>query len=141
MAEGLEIVHIEKIEDDMWGAIGGGIQNYNNQKAGDDHGKRLCFVVYGPQKEIAGGVIAVTYWDWLYIDLMWMKEELRGHGYGSQLLELAEEEARNRGAKHAYLDTFSFQAPEFYKRHGYQVFGELKDFPRGHRRYFLTKDL
>jgi GNAT superfamily N-acetyltransferase len=141
MAEEYKIVHIEKIEDDMWGVIGGGIQNYNNQKAGDDHGKRLCFVVYGPEKEIAGGVIAVTYWDWLYIDLMWMKEELRGHGYGSQLLGLAEEEARKRGAKHVYLDTFSFQAPEFYKRHGYQVFGELKDFPHGHQRYFLTKDL
>jgi len=141
MAEEYEIVHIEKIEDEIWGAIGGGIQDYNNQKAGEDHGKRLCFVVFDPEKKIAGGVIAVTYWDWLYIDLMWMKEELRGHGYGSKLLELAEEEARKRGAKHVYLDTFSFQAPEFYKRHGYQVFGELKDFPHGHQRYFLTKDL
>jgi hypothetical protein len=41
----------------MWGTIGGGIQDHNNQKAGDDHGKRLCFVVYGPEKEIAGGVM------------------------------------------------------------------------------------
>jgi hypothetical protein len=54
---------------------------------------------------------------------------------------MAEAEARQRGAQHAYLDTFSFQAPGFYKKHGYQVFGELQDFPPGHQRYFLTKQL
>jgi hypothetical protein len=48
---------------------------------------------------------------------------------------------RRRGAKHAHLDTFSFQAPGFYHKHGYRVFGELPDFPPGHRRYYLTKDL
>jgi len=88
-----------------------------------------------------GGVIGATVWDWLNINLMWIKEDLRGCGYGQQLLELVEEEARKRGAKHAYLDTFSFQAPEFYKKIGCQVFGELNDFPDGHTRYFLKKEL
>lgn len=46
-----------------------------------------------------------------------------------------------RNARHAYLDTFSFQAPGFYQRAGYRVFGELPDFPAGHRRYFMTKEL
>jgi len=54
---------------------------------------------------------------------------------------IAEDEARHRGAKNAYLDTFSFQAPDFYKKHGYRVFGELQDFPPGHQRHFLTKRL
>jgi len=40
-----------------------------------------------------------------------------------------------------YLDTFSFQAPAFYQRHGYQVFGTLPDFTPGHQRYFFTKQL
>ena len=96
---------------------------------------------YLPEKVVRGGVIGATYWNWLYIDLMWLKEEFRGQGYGHQLLTLAEAEARNRGAKHAYLDTFSFQAPAFYQQHGYKVFGELQDFPPGHQRYFLTKAL
>jgi len=56
-------------------------------------------------------------------------------------LAQAEDEARKRGAKKAYLDTFSFQAPEFYKKYGYKVFGELKEFPPGHQRYYLTKEL
>jgi hypothetical protein len=53
----------------------------------------------------------------------------------------AKDEARKRGAKNVYLDTFSFQAPDFYQRHGYQVFGELADFPPGHRRCFFAKQL
>ena len=56
-------------------------------------------------------------------------------------MEVAEAEARQRGAQNAYLDTFSFQAPDFYKKLGYQVFGELPDFPTGHQRYFLKKEL
>jgi N-acetylglutamate synthase-like GNAT family acetyltransferase len=72
---------------------------------------------------------------------LWVKDELRGRGYGHRLLTLAEHKARQRGAKNAYLDTFSFQAPNFYKQHGYQVFGELQDYPPGHQRYFLTKQL
>ncbi|HSJ52854.1 MAG TPA: GNAT family N-acetyltransferase, partial [Anaerolineae bacterium] len=90
---------------------------------------------------VVGGVIGATFWDWFYINLMWIKEELRGRGYGHQLLTLAEDKARERGARHAYLDTFSFQAPDFYKQHGYEVFGELQDFPPGHQRYFMTKEL
>jgi GNAT superfamily N-acetyltransferase len=141
MAEEYQIVKVEKPEDIPWEIIGGGISQYNEQKAGDDQGQNLCFVLRGPDQMIVGGIIGATYWDWFYVNLMWIKEEFRGHGYGHRLLSLAEDEARQRGAKHAYLDTFSFQAPDFYKQYGYQVFGELKDFPRGHQRYFLKKRL
>jgi len=82
-----------------------------------------------------------VYWGWLYVDLLWIEEELRGRGYGHRLLTRVEDEARKFGAKHAYLDTFSFQVPDFYKQHGYQVFGELQDFPPGHQRYFMKKEL
>jgi len=86
-------------------------------------------------------VISAIHWDWFYLDLMWIKEEFRGQGYGRQLLKLAEDEARALGAKRAYLDTFSFQAPDFYKKFGYEIFGELKDFPEGHQRHYFTKEL
>ncbi len=66
---------------------------------------------------------------------------MRGQSYGQRLLALAEEEARKRGAEYAYLDTLSFQAPEFYKKQGYEIFGTLEDFPKGHQRYFMTKAL
>jgi GNAT superfamily N-acetyltransferase len=141
MDQTYQIVYVEKPEQSVWGIVGYGISDYNAQKAGDEHAQRICFAVQGLDHEVFGGVVAVIYWDWLYIDLMWLREELRGCGYGSQLLTLVEEEARKRGAKNAYLDTFSFQAPGFYQKHGYRVFGELKDFPAGHQRYFMTKQL
>jgi ribosomal protein S18 acetylase RimI-like enzyme len=136
-----EEYRITYVDEPEWGVIGGGIRDYNNQQAGDGHAVNLCFALYAPDQTIVGGVIGETHWNWLYISLMWVKDELRGRGYGHRLLTLAEEEGRKRGATNAYLDTFSFQAPEFYKKYGYQVFGELQNFPPGHQRYYLTKQL
>ena len=141
MDQKYHIVNVGRPEDAEWSAVGGGINQYNTQRAGDTKHKSLCFMLHNADGEIVGGIIGSTYWDWLYVDLLWLREELRGQGYGHQLLTAAEKEARERGAKNAYLDTFSFQAPDFYKQHGYQVFGTLEDFPVGHQRYFLTKEL
>ena len=132
---------IEYMEEPAWEIIGQGISDYNAEQAGDDQGKNLCFVLRGADQKVVGGVIAATYWDWLYINLMWIQAEYRGKGYGARLLALAEEEGKRRGAKHSYLDTFSFQAPGFYQQYGYEVFGVLENFPAGHQRYFLKKEL
>ena len=141
MAEEYKLVHIEKPEEAAWGIIGNGLSTYNIEKAGDNKFERLCYAIQNKEEEIVGGILGEIYWGWLYIDLLWVKDELRGQGYGHQLLGKLEEEARQRGAKHAYLDTFSFQVPDFYKDHGYEVFGELQDFPVGHQRYFFRKEL
>jgi len=135
------INYVANPEEFAWGTIGRGVGDYNEQQAGDNKFQRLCFALYAPDEEIVGGVLGETYFDWLYVDLLWVKEELRGRGYGRRLLTLAEEEAQQRGAKNAYLDTFSFQAPGFYQQCGYEVFGELQDFPPGHLRYFFKKQL
>ncbi|KAA0269786.1 MAG: N-acetyltransferase, partial [Chloroflexi bacterium] len=94
-----QIKQVEKIEDPIWEAIGGGINSFNEDQAGPENAKRICFVVYDADEKIAGGVIALTYWNWLYIDLMWLRPDLRRKGYGARLLALAEEEARKRGAQ------------------------------------------
>jgi GNAT superfamily N-acetyltransferase len=141
MDQEYQIVNLGTPGDAEWSAVGGGISQYNKQAAGDTNYQALCFMLHSADDKVVGGVIGATYWDWLYIDLLWVKEELRGQGYGHRLLTVAEEEARKRGAKNAYLDTFSFQAPDFYEQHGYRVFGTLDGFPAGHQRYFMTKEL
>ncbi len=141
MDEEYDIIAVEKPDDSVWDVVGWGLHHHNTQLAGDPQSQLLCFVLRTPNQETVGGLIGKTYWDWFYIDLLFIKEELRGCGYGHRLLEMAENEARKRGAKNVYLDTFSFQAPDFYTQHGYRVFGELKDFPPGHQRYFFTKQL
>jgi GNAT superfamily N-acetyltransferase len=72
--------------------------------------------------------------------LLWLAEEVRGQGFGSQLLSMAEGEARQRGCHHAFVDTTSFQALPFYQKCGYTLYAQLEDFPPGHRRYFLKKE-
>ena len=141
MNEGYEIKYVENPDRSVWGVIVNGLKEFNSRNAGEDQMRELCLALYSPDQEIVGGVIAETYWNWLFVNVMWVKEELRGQGYGAQLLKMTEEEAIKRGAQYAYLDTFSFQAPEFYSRNGYKVFGELKDFPPGHQRFFYEKEL
>ncbi len=141
MEEEYKIACIEEPGDIPWATVGGGVSDYNTQQAGDDQGRNLCFVLRGPDEEVVGGIIGETHWNWLYINLMWIRDELRGRGYGQRLLVLAEEEGRKRGAEFAYLDTFSFQAPGFYQKYGYEVFGQLAEFPPGHQRYYMKKAL
>ncbi|HQF62987.1 MAG TPA: GNAT family N-acetyltransferase [Anaerolineaceae bacterium] len=142
MSADYQIVQVDHPGQAAWGIIGQGISDYNQQQAGEgSKGQVLCYALQGPDEVIVGGVIGIIYWDWLSIDLLWVKAELRGRGFGQRLLALVEDEARRRGATHAHLDTFSFQAPEFYKKLGYRVFGELPNFPAGHTRYYFTKEL
>ena len=141
MDEEYQIAYVEKPEESAWGIIGRGVGSYNEQQAGENKFHRLCFALHAPDREIVGGVLGEIYWNWLYIDLLWVKDDLRGRGFGRRLMMIAENEARQQGAKNAYLDTFSFQAPDFYKKLGYEVFGDLPDYPAGHQRFFLTKQL
>jgi ribosomal protein S18 acetylase RimI-like enzyme len=90
---------------------------------------------------IVGGLIGELLWGWLRIDILAVAEELRGGGWGRRLVEEVERVAVAAGCHGSWVDTFSFQAPGFYRRLGYQVFGELPDYPTGHRRYFLAKRL
>lgn len=88
---------------------------------------------------LIGGVLASIVWDWLAIDALWVENEFRGRGYGRQLLAKAEEIARSRGCTHSRLDTFDFQARDFYERVGYTVYAQLDGFPPGHVQFHMTK--
>jgi len=129
----------EHAKDEDMRRIGEGLGKYNLAQTGRDDFRRLNIFVRDSDSAILGGVIGGTYWGWLYIDLLWIDESVRRAGYGRKLLKA--EEAINRGCTQVFLDTFSFQARPFYEKHGYTIFGELKDFPSGHSRYFLQKTL
>jgi GNAT superfamily N-acetyltransferase len=137
----METYRIVASESPEWSLVGGGLHAYNVQQAGDPDSRTISYILCGPDEEAVGGLIGEVHWGWFYINLVWLREDVRGRGYGHRMLALAEEEARRHGARHAYLDTFSFQAPDFYRRHGYDVFGVLADFPPGHQRLYMVKDL
>jgi GNAT superfamily N-acetyltransferase len=122
-------------------AIQQAIYAYNRSKAGDQQYAQLTIFLRDSRGQLVGGLVGSTYWRWLTTDFLWVAEDLRGKGYGRQLLVAAEREALRRGCKHACLETFSFQAKGFYEKLGYVAFGALDDFPGEHRRYFLRKKL
>jgi len=90
---------------------------------------------------IQGGVLGYSQWGWLHIQVLWVAEEHRRQGYGQRLIEEAEQEARQRGCTHSRLATYSFQAPAFYEKLGYQVWGTLDGYPPGYTSYALRKEL
>jgi GNAT superfamily N-acetyltransferase len=90
---------------------------------------------------IRGGISGGIWGGWLHIVALWVDEDLRRRGYGRRLVELAEAEARAAGARHAFLETHSFQAPALYRSLGYEVFGELPDYPPGGSQLFLRTEL
>ena len=90
-------------------------------------------------KIIAGCVARIYCWNVAYIDTLWVDENYRGKGLGSKLLAEIEKTAKDKGCYLIHLDTFDFQAKEFYEKHGYKVFGILEDCPKEHCRYYLKK--
>lgn len=91
--------------------------------------------------ETLGGVMGSAWGGWLHIAWLWVDESVRGQDWGTQLMDLAEAYGRERGCHSVTLDTHSFQARPFYERRGYEVFGTLDDYPKGHKKFFLRKKL
>jgi GNAT superfamily N-acetyltransferase len=121
--------------------IGDAVDNFNVRVTGDENYYPVNQFLRDEAGAIRGGVLADLWGGWLHVKFLWVEEALRERGYGSQLLQAAEDEARAKGGRNAYVETFSFQARPFYERHSYHVFGELEDHPPGHNYYFLRKAL
>ena len=114
---------------------------FNASQTNGDHPNYLLASVRDREGALIGGLLGATYLGWLTIQVLWIDERLRGQGYGSALMEIAENEAVRRGCPRVFLETLSFQALPFYEKCGYTVFSRLPDFPPGGARYALTKNL
>jgi len=114
---------------------------YNVEQTGYDDGTYLTLWVKSPTGERLAGLHGWTWGRSCYIRDLWVHKNLRGQGYGTQLLQAAEQEARARGCQQMVLDSYSFQAPGFYQKLGYEVFAVLEDHPLQHRNYYLRKRL
>lgn len=92
--------------------------------------------------ELAGGMSGRTWAYWLHVDLLWVEARHRGLGLGSRLLAEAESLARDgRACTRSRLETWGFQAPDFYRKQGYEVVGEVEDYPPGVSEFILVKRL
>jgi GNAT superfamily N-acetyltransferase len=131
-------IKVEEIHGPARREILKGLRAYNTRAVGPFEFKPLS-VTLRDRGAIVGGLVGETYLGWMFISLLWVADEFRGKGFGSKIMRAAEKEARKRGVRNVYVDSFSFQAPAFYEKQGFREFGRLEGFPAGHSRSWLTK--
>jgi GNAT superfamily N-acetyltransferase len=118
-----------------------GVDLHNVAATGQADNYAVAFTLKDENGEVRGGLLGDIWGGWLHIGFLWVDRPLRGKAWATQLITAAESYARERGAHHATLETFSFQARPLYEKLGYEVFGTLDDFPPGHAKFFLRKRL
>ena len=121
--------------------VSGGLTAFNEGEVGPSDRKLLAVLIRDESGTVIGGLSGYTSWGWLFTQLLFIPETLRGKGMAAKLLTEAENEARTRGCKGAWIDTFNPLALKAYKSHGYQVFGEIPNFVETRTRTFLQKAL
>ena len=127
----------DKIKDQ---AVISNTRNYNSPHVDDDF---MPLSVYCTDSvgEIVGGLTGKTYWNYLDIEYLWVHETHQNKDIATQVMALAEDEARKRGCSYAMLDTYEFQALDFYIKQGYECFGKLDDYCKKYERYYLKKTI
>ena len=134
-------IRLENTESQKAQEIGGLIRSYNRSKREAAESEPLNIYVEDDSGELMAGLVAETFGNWLEIEYLFVKEDLRGQGIGSQLLQRAESEAKKRNCRFAFVNTYQFQAPAFYQKHGYKEVFTLKDYPFTGQRHYYQKDL
>ena len=122
-----------------------GIIDFNHSKVPDLESieKEVKFFVFARNqtKDIIGGIRAICFWNTLHIELLWLSESCRGKGVGKELIESAENFAKENGCEKVFVETTSWQAKPFYEKVGYKHIATLNDRPKGHASHYLTKNL
>jgi len=121
--------------------LGREIGAFNMAEVGVYDGRDLFAVVRDERGALVAGVDGWTWGATGWIEHLWVRGEDRRRGLGSMLLDAIEREARDRRCEQLALTTHSFQAPEFYRRHGFEVTGELPGYPTGHSYLLMRKVL
>ena len=119
------------------------LRQFNLNAAGIGDSRPLNIIVRDPQadNQIVAGILAETWHNTCHIRILWIAESHRRTGLGSKLLADVEAEAINRGCDIAHLDTYSFQAPDFYPKHGYTPEYTNTAFPNSIFKRYYTKPL
>ncbi|MGD9675149.1 MAG: GNAT family N-acetyltransferase [Candidatus Bipolaricaulia bacterium] len=135
------MIEISKASNSETTTIGGNLEAFNRAAVGEIAYSPVWLAARDETGAVVGGFMGTVYLGWFAVDVLWVAEAHRRHGIGAALLDAAEAEAARLGAKAAYLDTFEWQARDFYAARGYDEFGRLEDFPEGRWRAFMRKKL
>jgi GNAT superfamily N-acetyltransferase len=139
--EKLEIVFDPLPGDALTRFVTESLASYNIAATAQESWYPVGFFLRTARGEWLGGLLGNIWGGWLHVTHLWVAAPARSRGNGTRLLRAAEEYAIERGCFAATLETASFEARPFYEKLGYQVFAALEDYPPGHTKYYLRKQL
>jgi ribosomal protein S18 acetylase RimI-like enzyme len=139
--DALDIVFDPLPPDELRRFVTEGLALYNVGVTGQADWYPVGYFLRSKDREWLGGLLGDVWGGWLHVTHLWVAAPLRRHGYGTLLMRAAEHYAIERGCRAATLETASYEARPFYEKLGYRVFAELDDYPPGHTKYFLRKEL
>ena len=134
-------ISIDKMSDADWQQISTQLRQYNIEQSSGfslDPGIQVRLTLKD-NEDVIGGISCRAFYNSFLIDHLWINIEHRGRGYGTKLLVEAEKIARKHGCISSQTSTYSFQAPEFYQKLGYEIFGLFEGYPKGIKKYYLGK--
>ena len=134
-------IRLENTESQKAQEIRNLIRSYNRSNRETAESEPLNLYVEDEHGQLLAGLVAETFGNWLEIEYLFVKEELRRQGIGTQLLQQAESEAKKRNCRFAFVNTYQFQAPAFYQKYGYQEVFTMKDYPYTGQRHYYQKEL
>ncbi|WP_240231148.1 GNAT family N-acetyltransferase [Devosia lacusdianchii] len=141
----VDIVYEAELKPESRAGVADGLGAFNGSKTSNFAGLRfgtIGLLLKHPETDaVDGGLTARIGFGWMFVELLFVPDRLRGQGVGRQLMQQAETVAREHGCIGIWLDTFSFQAPGFYEKLGFVTFGEIANMPPGSSRLFFQKHL
>jgi ribosomal protein S18 acetylase RimI-like enzyme len=142
MSDDVPVIEIRDVADPADSAeLEQRLFEYNFTTTGYRDGRSLSCFLRDDAGALVAGIDGFTWGGYAKVVNLWVDESRRGQGLGGALLDAAEREARVRGCALLRVDSHSFQAPDFYRRRGFDEFAEIAGTPAGHREHFFVKDL
>ncbi len=118
-----------------------GLGDFNDQAAPLHEVQALSCFVRNEGGDIIGGATGRRWGQLCELQQLWVEASHRGMGLGIGLVQQFEQHAIEKGCTSFYLETLSFQAPEFYKKLGYTVAFAQSGYPHGIGKYHMVKEL
>ncbi len=135
----MRITEVSEPAEEDYEVLKNGLNGFNEIYTGSLLKEKVSSFVKDKNNTTVGGILGEIHWGWLHVKGLWVSDSVRSRGLGSKLLQKLEEYAFSKGITNYRLETTSFQSLEFYKKQGYELFGELPDMPPSSTSYFLKK--
>ncbi len=135
------IKRIDEIDEVTGEFINREFSSYGKACGVDLNYDEFCFTAVDEDGSLKGVITGRAYYNEVHIGDLIVDSSCRKSGIGSMLVRAVEDAYKGKRYRKITLTTFGFQAPEFYKKLGYEVEFVREDEDPKLSKYFLIKSL